>query len=142
MGGPLTISVPTTVPARLVLVPEYGDQRDATDDDLRSMGYVDRSWLYAVTSEALAAIVGSDRDVDAPQVELTSGEWSDTTANLVRYFIETAICYHDLGGGLPGDRKAAVRRILDHLGEGDVAALRLSLQGPSAQPDNDKQEGV
>ncbi len=132
LTDPITMMVPTPVAAKLVIVPEYGPQRDATEADLRKMGYVNRPWLYAAASEALARIMGLTGVDD--RLDLTREPWCDTLANLVRYFIETAIMYHDLDGP-PADYHEAAAQIIAHLsgddGDGDyVAMLRVGLGAP------------
>lgn len=84
---PLTTTIPTEVPATLVLHPSYGSDRLATDDDLRRMGYRHHQAMYLRVRDLFAAM-----DVTVDMREL------DERWNLLRYFIEYVTTYdHDMG---------------------------------------------
>ena len=127
----LTMNIPTTISAKLVVEPAHGPSRDATAEDLRALGYIQRTDAYMIVHDALALIVG-----DGTPVDLTGNDYGDTIANLVRYFAEVAIMYHDIDGA-PANRRAAVEQVINHLSpsgdpeEGDyVADLRRALTLP------------
>lgn len=113
----ITTKVPVEAEAKLVLVPEFGPKRDATVADLRKMGFVKGLDVYSATDLALARIMGV---TDEDRMDLTRWRDGDTIANLVRYFIETSICYHDLGSGdYPSSYEEMADRIVAHFTQDD-----------------------
>lgn len=91
----MTTTITQPVKATLVLVPEHGPKRDATPGDLREMGYVPRRDVYYAADLALTRIMGVGDD---DRRDLTRWREGDSAANLVRYFIEVVVMYHDLDG--------------------------------------------
>lgn len=129
----LTTEVPVTATAKLVLAPTSGPvftSRDATEVDLLDMGFVPRGDTNAGADRALTRIMGVTED---DRLDLTRGRWGDTAANIMRHFIETAICYFDLSDDMPfGTDDEKADQILWHLDrDGDEVAnmIRATLNG-------------
>ncbi len=61
MGGEMKIDVTMNVPAKLIVVPEYGPERDATPADLEALGWSNRRDLYVRVAEFMRN-VGLDPD--------------------------------------------------------------------------------
>lgn len=113
----ITAKIPVEAEAKLVLSPEYGPKRDATVADLRKMGFIKGLDVYVAIDLALARIMGV---TDEDRSDLTRWRGGDTIANLVRYFIEVGICYHDLGaGGYPSSTEEMADRIVAHFTQDD-----------------------
>lgn len=89
------------VKARLVVVPEYGDSWDATDEDLEKFGYADRRALMNRARALLRDIIGEARFDDRDEV------------SMIRYLIEYVVLYdHDMDAG---DKKM-IKDIFDSAG--------------------------
>lgn len=141
-SAPITTTVSQPVEAKLMLVPEFGPKRDATPLDLRQMGYVHGSSVYMAAYEALTRLVGLDPAVH----ELTRWQDGHSVANLVRYFVECAIMYHDLGDGYPADYHEMADRIVAHFAEaggneGNGPALRAALSDQYVTLDREYRAG-
>lgn len=128
----LTTTIDMPVTAKLMLVPEFGEPREATPADIRAIGFVHQSDLYMAADYALTRIMGV---TDDDRMDLTRWRDGDTVANLVRYFIDVVINYHHLGGDTyPANYEEMGDRIIAHFtqddGDGNYGErLRFALGG-------------
>lgn len=84
----ITTTIPTDVPATLVLRPEYGDDRPVTEADLDKLGYRNTTETALIAERALIAALTGDPDTD-----VTRRGWE--LANSLRHLLHVAIT-HDL----------------------------------------------
>jgi hypothetical protein len=94
------------VPAKLIVRPEYGEEWEATEEDLARFGFKDPLAAYSRFVEAFKRALGVDD---------LSGQRTPDAVSTMRYLVECALMYdHDFDyAGCDEDAEAAVRMVAE-----------------------------